>query len=51
MIERRRERMTFDALEDLVVHLRGIREERKAVLTVTEGWRVFAENRRLAVGG
>ena len=48
MIGRRRERLTFDALEDLVVHLRGIREERKAILTVTEGWRIYTENRQLA---
>lgn len=46
--DRRREQMTLDALEDLVVHLRGVREERKAVLTVTEGWRLFTENRDLA---
>ncbi len=51
MIARRRERLTFDAFEDLIVHLRGIREERKAVLTVTEGWQVFAESRRLASAG
>ena len=48
MIGRRRERLTFDALEDLIVHLRGIREERKAILTVTEGWRIYTENRQLA---
>jgi len=48
MKDRRREQMTLDALEDLVVHLRGVREERKAVLTVTEGWRLFTENRDLA---
>ncbi len=46
--ERRRERMTLDSLEDLVVHLGGIREERKAVITVTEGWRLFTPNRGLA---
>ena len=48
MIARRRERLALDALEDLIIHLRGIREERKAVLTVTEGWPIFTENRRLA---
>src|SRR5688572_12048471 len=47
MKDRRREEMTLDALEDLVVHLRGVREERKAVLTVTEGWRLFTESRDL----
>jgi VWFA-related protein len=48
MIARRREQLALDALEDLIIHLRGIREERKAVLTVTEGWPIFTENRRLA---
>src|SRR5262245_56456995 len=38
MKARRRERLTLDALEDLMIHLNGIREERKAVLAVTEGW-------------
>ena len=45
---RRREQLTLDALEDLVVHLGGIREERKAVLAVTEGWVLFTPNRDLA---
>jgi VWFA-related protein len=48
MKARRREKLTLDALEDLVIHLRGIREERKAVLTVSEGWRIFDEDRKLA---
>ncbi len=43
MKARRREKLTLDALEDLVVHLGGVREERKAVLTVTEGWVLFRE--------
>ena len=41
MKARRREKLTLDALEDLMVHLGGIREERKAVVTVTEGWRIY----------
>jgi len=41
MMARRREKLTLDALEDLVVHLRGLREERKAVITVTAGWRLY----------
>jgi VWFA-related protein len=41
MIERRREKNTLDALVDLVRHLHGIREERKAILLVSEGWRLF----------
>jgi VWFA-related protein len=48
MIGRRREKLTLDALEDLVTHLRGVREERKAVITVSEGWRLYSENRALA---
>lgn len=47
MIDRRREKMTMDALSDLVVHLRGLREERKAVLTLTAGWRLFRPNAAL----
>jgi VWFA-related protein len=50
MVERRREKLSLDALEDLVYHLGGIREERKAVLAVSEGWRVFGPNRNLARG-
>jgi VWFA-related protein len=48
MTARRREKLTFDALEDLIVHLRGLREERKAVLTVSEGWQTYGVDRRLA---
>lgn len=48
MIARRREKLTLDALEDLVVHLGGLREERKAVLTVSEGWMQYGENPALA---
>ena len=50
MIARRREKRTLDAMWDLVVHLRGIREERKAILTVSEGWRLFREDRQLMQG-
>ena len=48
MIERRRERQTLDALHDLVRYLRGVREERKAILTITDGWRLFRPNTALA---
>ena len=41
LIERRREKMTLDALGDLVRYLHGAREGRKAVLAITEGWRLF----------
>jgi VWFA-related protein len=48
MIARRRERLTLESVEDLVTHLRGLREERKAIITVSEGWAQFRENRDLA---
>jgi VWFA-related protein len=48
MIERRREKMTLDALTDLVRYLRGVREERKAVLVISDGWRVFRQDDSLA---
>jgi VWFA-related protein len=41
MINRRHEKRAIDALRDLVRHLRGVREERKAILVFTEGWRLF----------
>jgi VWFA-related protein len=48
MIEHRREKLTLDALHDLVRYLRGVREERKAVLAITDGWRLFPSNQALA---
>jgi VWFA-related protein len=47
MILRRREHQTLDALEDLVVFLRGVREERKAVLAITDGWLLYGPNSNL----
>ena len=44
MIRRRRERMTLEALQGLVVHLGGLREERKAVLAVSEGWILYGRD-------
>lgn len=41
MIARRRERMVLDALHDLVRYLGGIREERKAILAISEGWILY----------
>ena len=38
IVERRRERRTLDAIEDLIVHLEGIRDERKFVVLLSEGW-------------
>jgi VWFA-related protein len=47
LIARKRERATLEAIQDLVRHLRTLREERKAILTVTEGWLLYAEDRSL----
>ena len=41
---RRRERIVLDALHDLVRYLGSIREERKAILTISEGWALFKPN-------
>jgi VWFA-related protein len=48
MIRRRRERQTLDALEGLIVHLEGIREERKFVVLLSEGWLLARPDERLA---
>jgi VWFA-related protein len=47
MIARKRELATLDALQDLVRYLRLLREERKAILTITEGWVLYGENRAM----
>jgi VWFA-related protein len=47
MIERMRERATLDSLNELVVYLRDLREGRKAILTVTEGWLLFGPDSKL----
>lgn len=44
MILRSREQQTLDALEELVVYLRGLREERKTVLSITDGWLLYGPN-------
>ena len=41
LIARRRERMVLDALRDLVIYLGSVREERKAILAVSNGWLLF----------
>jgi VWFA-related protein len=51
LIARRREKLTLDAIDDVLVHLGGLREERKAVVVVTEGWMLFRENPRLPAPG
>ncbi len=47
MIARRREQQTIAALHDLVVWLRGVREERKAVIFVSTGISVTGPNAAL----
>ena len=47
MIDRRRERLVLESLHDLVTYLGGIREERKAILTITEGWQLYRPNAEL----
>ena len=44
MILRRREAQTLDSLDSLVTYLRDAREERKAVITITNGWRLYRPN-------
>jgi VWFA-related protein len=44
MKARRHERNTLDALRELVLYLRDMREERKAIVTVSEGWLLYRPN-------
>lgn len=48
MVLRRREQLTLRSLEDLVARLRDLREGRKAVLLVSEGWAMYRPDTRLA---
>lgn len=48
LIDRRRERMTLDAIQDLIVYLEGVREDRKFVILLSEGWRLPGRDDRLA---
>ncbi len=41
--DRRRAKLSIDAMETLVRHLDGLREERKAIITVSEGWPMFRD--------
>jgi VWFA-related protein len=47
LIRRKQERATLEALEDLVRYLHAIREERKAIIAVSEGWLLYREDRDL----
>jgi VWFA-related protein len=44
MKARRHEKNTLDAMRELVLYLRDMREERKAIVTVSEGWLLFTPN-------
>jgi VWFA-related protein len=46
--DRHRTKLTLDSLEALVQHVGAMRDERKAIITVTEGWRLFGEDLKLA---
>ena len=48
MIQRRREKRVLDGLEDLSKHLGGLRDERKAVIAISNGWLLFTPNQNLA---
>ncbi len=41
IIERRRERMVLDSLGDLIRHMGALRDGRTAVITVSDGWKLF----------
>ncbi len=47
MIARRREMLVLNAVDGLVEFLRGLREERKAVITISDGWRLYGPDRNL----
>ena len=48
MKARRREKLTLDALDGVVADLGSVRDERKAILTVSDGWVLFRANQDLA---
>ncbi len=48
--DRRRAKLSIDAMETLVRHLDGLREERKAIITVSEGWPMFREDLQSMMG-
>ncbi len=48
MIDRRREELTLEALAGLVRFLRDVREGRKAILAITDGWVLFRPDQGLA---
>jgi VWFA-related protein len=51
MVQRWRAKRTQDALRDLISHLRSIREERTAIILVTEGWPIVRWDPTLMTAG
>lgn len=49
MIERRRERLVLDSLRDLIRHMGAIREGRTAVITVSDGWKLFQPDQSMTL--
>ena len=47
LVARYRERQTLEFLDGLIDKLASIREERKVLILLTHGWRLFGENRDL----
>lgn len=47
MIARRRERLALGSLRDVAIYLGSIREERKAIIAVTEGWPLYTEDQSM----
>ena len=48
MVSRRREKLTLRAVDDTIARLGALREGRKAVLLVSEGWPMFRASSNLA---
>ena len=48
MVVRHRELLTIQALRNLVLHLGELRDERKGVLLISEGWALYRPNPQLA---
>ena len=51
MIQRRREKRVIDGLTDLARYLGGLRDERKAVIAVSNGWLLYGPNPTLTRKG
>ena len=47
LLARRSARRTMDSLRELVAHLRDVREERKAILFVSNGWPLYLPDRSI----